>query len=46
MYRKGRIGVLRHLLQADFLYRTPTFRREYERQARQNLLRELRQWEA
>lgn len=46
LYRNGRSKLLRTLLKAPFLYQTPTFRRSHERQARSNLLNELRRLDA
>lgn len=46
LYRRGRSEVLRSMLQSEYLYYTPAFRRTHERNARNNLLNELRQWKA
>lgn len=46
LYFSGRAKVLHHLLQAEFLYYTPAFRRSHEKQARENMLLELRKLEA
>ncbi len=45
LYRKGRIKVLKQMLEAPFLYHSPLYRKRYERQARQNILQELSQWQ-
>jgi len=41
VYRKGRIQVLKRMLQTPYLYHSPLYRKRYERQARQNLLAEI-----
>lgn len=46
LYRTGRSKVLRGMLQAEFLYYTPAFRQSHERQARKNLVDELKRWKA
>ncbi len=46
IYRNGRSKLLRQMLQAEYLYQTPAFRRSHERQARHNLLNELRRLSA
>lgn len=46
LYNSGRSKVLHRMLEAEFLYYTPAFRRSHERQARSNLLQELRQLKA
>ncbi|MEZ0368330.1 MAG: hypothetical protein ACAI44_04500 [Candidatus Sericytochromatia bacterium] len=45
LYHSGRSKILRRMLQSDFLYYTPAFRRSHERQARSNLLAELKRLE-
>ncbi|PKL77901.1 MAG: hypothetical protein CVV27_04335 [Candidatus Melainabacteria bacterium HGW-Melainabacteria-1] len=46
LYRAGRGKILRKMLEAEFLYYTPAFRRSHERLARRNLLEELRRLQA
>ena len=45
-YCGGRIGVLERFLEADAIYRTDSFREQYETQARKNLLSEIDQLKA
>ena len=45
LYRPGRIKVLRHFLDMEFIYNTPYGRQQFEEQARKNLAFELRQLE-
>lgn len=41
LYRPGRKKVLQHFLAQPALFKTPAFREQYEKQARENLLSEL-----
>ncbi|WP_107037443.1 HD domain-containing protein [Brumimicrobium mesophilum] len=41
MYEKGRTKVLKSMYEFDFIYKTDLFRKEYETQAKRNLLFEL-----
>lgn len=43
MYRKGRIKVLKSILELDSIYKTDFFKQEYENQAKENLRFELNQ---
>ncbi len=43
LYRPGRIKVLRHLLEQDFLYKTVAYQEAFEQQARENLKWEIAQ---
>lgn len=45
LYRQGRVKVLKHMLQQDFLYYTPLFRQHKERPARENIRKEIAYWE-
>lgn len=44
LYRQGRVKVLKTMLAADFIYHTPTFRQQKERQARENVRKEIAYW--
>lgn len=46
IYNAGRSKILHKMLETDYLYYTPAFRRSHEKQARKNLLHEIRQLEA
>lgn len=46
LYTAGRARVLHKMLEAEYLYYTPAFRRSHERNARENLLEELRRLKA
>jgi len=41
MYRKGRIKVLKSILELDAIYKTDFFKQAYEKQAKENLRHEL-----
>lgn len=41
LYRQGRKKFLQKYLKAEFIFHTPLFRRYYEQQARENMLKEL-----
>ncbi|HYG18928.1 MAG TPA: hypothetical protein VD816_08360 [Ohtaekwangia sp.] len=41
VYRAGRIKILKHFLALAEIYKTPEFRRRYEAQARENMLKEV-----
>ncbi len=45
LYRQGRVKVLQHMLAQDFIYHTPTFRQAHERNARENLRKEIAYWD-
>lgn len=45
LYRHGRVKVLKTMLAADFIYHTPTFRQQKERQARDNVRKEIAYWD-
>lgn len=44
LYHQGRVKVLKTMLAADFIYHTPVFRQQKERQARENLRKEIAYW--
>lgn len=44
-YRLGRMKILRQFLEQDFIYKTAPIRRQLEKQARSNVLKELKFWE-
>lgn len=44
LYRQGRVKVLQHMLNQDFIYHTPVFRQHHERLARENLRKEIAYW--
>jgi predicted metal-dependent HD superfamily phosphohydrolase len=45
LYRRGRMQVLRKLLEIPTLYRTPEFQRRLEAKARRNMQAELQAWQ-
>lgn len=45
LYRAKRVKFLKHLLKQPFIYHMPPLRQSFEKQARENLLAELKYWE-
>lgn len=43
LYNPGRKKALQHFLENEFIYQTETFRRHFEKQARENILKEIAQ---
>lgn len=43
LYHPGRKKALQHFLENDFIFQTETFRRQFEKQARENILKEIAQ---
>lgn len=43
MYRKGRRKALKSILELDYIFKTDFFKQEYENQAKENLMLELKQ---
>jgi predicted metal-dependent HD superfamily phosphohydrolase len=43
LYNPGRKKALQHFLENEFIFQTETFRRQFEKQARENILKEIAQ---
>jgi predicted metal-dependent HD superfamily phosphohydrolase len=43
LYNPGRKKALQHFLENEFIFQTETFRTKYEKQARENIQREISQ---